>query len=202
MCLLGRTVAEASHPLVRYCYNWKKSLYAQLFLTSSMLKKRSALFDDPLGQYLSDPNIDLKFHLPALQGALGLTADEIKRIIADAGRFVNPDNPMTLDTAKLTLTNVSILYRYGLLAKGLKRPCAILSHEGLSGLNPFALLHPDSLETLDEDKPFSQTLRFIEVANMVKESEFSVEDLDKYLCAIASTRQVSTVQMWQEPCCC
>ena len=54
----------------------------------------------------------LKGHLLALQGALGLTADEISRILKDAEK--------SLDTAALSLPNVSLLYRYGLLAKALQ----------------------------------------------------------------------------------
>ena len=49
--------------------------------------------------------------LAALQGALGLTSDEIGRILDDDGK--------ALDTADLTVRNVSLLYRYGLLAKAL-----------------------------------------------------------------------------------
>src|SRR5262249_431670 len=85
----------------------KKPLYAQLFLTRSVLKT-APQFDHPLGQYLTDPNIKLKDHALALQGALGLTADELGRILADAGKV--------FDTAELSLPNVSLLYRYGLLA--------------------------------------------------------------------------------------
>ena len=59
----------------------KKPLYAQLFLTRSVLKS-APVFDHPLGQYLTDPTIKLKDHLLALQGALGLTADEIGRILS------------------------------------------------------------------------------------------------------------------------
>ena len=184
----------------------KKPLYAQLFLTQSMLKsgevfndvtkKYMSVFDDPLGQYLSNagltamaeqikhevsqenvepadkidpaafsdwqkvsfdyddlqkvqslsyrgvltdkykaqlaalspspalaPLLDavqtkvkefmlIKGHLLALQGGLGLTADEIDHILTDAGT--------SIEHANLSLANVSLLYRYSLLAKALK----------------------------------------------------------------------------------
>jgi peptidoglycan hydrolase-like protein with peptidoglycan-binding domain len=235
----------------------KQPLYAQLFLTRSVLKS-DAVFDDALGQYLSptglaamaqlrkhevqlenvapadkidpapfaaQPKVTLfydalqevqhltyegmltdadkaqlsvlspspalptlldavqamageftriKGHLLALQGALGLTADEIGRILTDAGT--------SIEDADLSLANVSLLYRYGLLAKALKlsvRELIALKH--LSGLDPFKSLHPDPVAMLEEDYPFAQTLRFVEIAGYVKESGLKIEDLDYLL---------------------
>ncbi len=174
----------------------KQPLYAQLFLTRSVLRN-APVFDHPLGKYLQyfdtmaneyrafhwdpsqpeDPtkgNVSLRTHVLALQGALGLTADEIGRALADAGR--------SLDTAELSLPNVSLLYRYGLLAKGLKlsvRELIVLKQ--LSGLDPFRALHPDPLITIDQDHPFSQTLKFIEMVEEIKESGLKIEDLNYLL---------------------
>lgn len=127
----------------------------------------------------------IKGHLLSLEGALGLTADEIGRILEDAGK--------SLDTAELSLQHVSLLYRYGLLAKVLKlsvRDLIALKH--LSGLNPFTQIHPDPLadtpagavpakKAIDLDYPFSQTLRFVEVAEEVKDSGLKIEDLEYLL---------------------
>jgi peptidoglycan hydrolase-like protein with peptidoglycan-binding domain len=118
----------------------------------------------------------VKGHLLAIQGALTLTADEVGRILASEGK--------NLDTAALSLDNISILYRYGLLANALKfatQDLATLIE--LSGLDPFKPLEPDPLTTqpgkaLDLDYPFRQTLQFIDVAETVKESGFKVDDLD------------------------
>ena len=117
----------------------------------------------------------VKGHLLALQGALGLTADEIERILIDAGK--------TLATAELSLPNVSLLYRYGLLAKALKMPVRdLITLKRLSGLDPFKTLHADPLAALNQNHPFVQTRRFVEVANEVKESGLTIEDLE-YLIA-------------------
>lgn len=246
----------------------KKPLYAQLFLTRSALKSGEvfddvakqylSIFDDPLGQYLSEaglaamaerikhevsrenvapadkidpvvfaghpkvfldydnlremqslayqgvltdadktilaalspspalaPLLDavqikakdftlIKGHLLALQGALGLTADDIGRILTDSGE--------DLATAKLALDTVSLLYRYGLLAKGLKLSIReLIALKQLSGLDPFKPLHPNPLTRLEEDYPFTQTLRFIEVAEQVKDSGLKIEDLEYVL---------------------
>jgi hypothetical protein len=116
----------------------------------------------------------IKGHLLALQGALGLTADDVRRILEEASK--------SLDTAVLSLDHVSLLYRYGLLAKGLKLSVRdLIALKQLSGLDPFKALHPDPLTKLEEDYPFSQTLRFVEVAEKVKDTAFKVEDLEYLL---------------------
>ncbi|MCI0702938.1 MAG: Tc toxin subunit A [Planctomycetia bacterium] len=238
-----------------------QSLYAQLFLTPSVLKTDD-VFDNPLGQYLSatsiastaqlrkhrvqkdkvapgqalnpaafaaHPKVEVSFdaleevqylsfqgvmtdaekavltvlapaplpgllnavqtkakefslvkgHLLALQGALGLTADDIEQILADAAKS---DPNKSLDKAALSLANVSLLYRYGLLAKALKLSVKeLVALKQLSGLEPFQLPHADPLTTIEQDSPFTQTLRFVEIAGHVKESGLKVEDLDYLL---------------------
>lgn len=162
----------------------KKPLYAQLFLTRSVLKS-APIFDHPLGQYLSVAGVKLKDHVLALQGALGLTADDIGRILVDAGK--------SLDTAELSLPNASLLYRYGLLAKALKLSVReLIALKQLSGLDPFKSLHPEPLadtpagviptkKAIEFDYPFTQTLRFVEVAEEVKDSGLKIEDLEYLL---------------------
>ena len=151
----------------------KKPLYSQLFLTRSVLKN-DPVFDDPLGNYLSKAGIFVKDHRLALQSALNLTADEIDRILVDAGK--------SLDTVELSLDTVSLLYRYGLLAKALKLSVRdLITLKRLSGLDPFKPLSAGPLTKLDDDHPFQQTLRFIEVAEIVKESGFTIEDIDYLL---------------------
>ncbi len=116
----------------------------------------------------------VKGHLLALQGALGLTADEIRRILEDAGK--------SIDTAELSLAHVSLLYRYGLLAKALKLSIReLIALKQLSGLDPFRSIQVNPLTQLNDDYPFTQTLRFVEVAETVKESGLTIEDLDYLL---------------------
>jgi ABC toxin-like protein/neuraminidase-like protein/virulence plasmid A protein len=166
----------------------KISLYAQLFLTRSVLKN-DPIFDDLKGNYLSSAAAQsalVKEHLPALQGALGMTADEIERALTDAGQ--NLSTPLSLDNAKLSLDNVSLLYRYGLLARALKLSVReLISLKQLSGLEPFNGLDPlkslgaGLLTSLAEDFPFSQTLRFVEIAGQLKDSGLTIEDLEYLL---------------------
>ena len=151
----------------------RNPLYAQLFLTPSILKN-DAVFDDPLGNYLSAAGLLLGDHLPAVQAALNLPAEDIGRILADAGQDVT--------TAALSLDTVSLLYRYGLLAKALQLSVRdLISLKALSGLDPFAGLKHDPITTLEADVPFSQTMRFVEVAGKVQASGFKIDDLDYLL---------------------
>jgi Neuraminidase-like domain/Salmonella virulence plasmid 28.1kDa A protein len=146
-------------------------LYAQLFLTSSAVT-HDPVFDDPTGNYLSGPLL-IKDHLPALQGALNLTSDEVELILRDAGLDVN--------TAQLSLDNVSLLYRYRLLSQALSLTVSdFVDLRAMSGLHPFAPLSANPLKYLADDAPWTQTIEFIHEARKVKESGFSIEDL-KYV---------------------
>ena len=162
----------------------KNPLYSQLFLKRSILKS-DPIFDHPLGQYLSETNILLKDHLLALQGALGLTAGEIGDILQD--------NKQDITTARLLFDNVSLLYRYALLARALRLSVAdLIRLKEMTGLDPFQPLPPDPLvdtpegveppkKAIEFDYPFRQTLRFIELAEEVKQSGLKIEDLDYLL---------------------
>jgi hypothetical protein len=94
------------------------------------------MFDNPAGQYLryfdtaqgkylpfrwestqtaeDVPNgyVLLGNHITAIQGALGLTANDVESILIDNGSDIA--------SAPLTLDNVSLLYRYALLSQGLQ----------------------------------------------------------------------------------
>ncbi len=146
-------------------------LYAQLFLSKSVLKQ-DTVFDDPLGNYLSQSSVIIKDHLLALQAALSLTANEITSILVDAGE--------TVDSA-LSMANVSTLYRYSLFAKALKLSVQeLIALKSLSGLDPFKPLEAAPVTLAEQVYPYTQTLRFVDVATAVKESGFDVEDLDYF----------------------
>jgi ABC toxin N-terminal region/Neuraminidase-like domain/Salmonella virulence plasmid 28.1kDa A protein len=137
--------------------------------TSPVLPKLLAAVQAKAAEYAL-----IKGHLPALQGALNLTAEEIALILADVGE--------SLDDAPLSLPSVSLLYRYRVLASALKGEIReILALKRLSGIDPFAPLSPDPLTSIAEDHPFSRTLRFAEVAGQLAESGMAVADLDSLL---------------------
>jgi hypothetical protein len=175
-------------------------LYAQLFLTSSVLNSDWA-FDDPNGQFptpLSDfpappPALTtLAQHQAAIQGALGLSADEIIAILADAGPAVTTVtilvNGKNVAVPSFTLTNLSICYRYSALAKCLQSsqgsPISvsdIIALKALSGLNPFQPTSGNPISVLADDVLYNQTLAFVKEVTAVMNSGFSVEDLQYLL---------------------
>ena len=140
----------------------KTPLYAQLFLTRSVLKD-DKVFDHPVSAYLSTPGVLVRDHLAGVRGALNLTADEVERILADRGA--------SLVSAELSLATASTLYRYGLMAKVLKISVRdLIALKSLAGLDPFMPLSRDPIATIADDYPFSQTIRFVEIASAVRDS--------------------------------
>lgn len=177
--------------------NGKNSLYAQLFLRSSILKNDD-IFDHPEGKYLcyetqgkflpyrwnAEPNrsedrangyVSLKNHCLSLQAALNLTAVEIQQILTDAN--------ISFELAPLTLANVSLLYRYGVFAKALGISVDdLIVLKQLSGLDPFKALILEPVSSIEDDYPYSQTLQLLEVIQKIKASGFSIEDLNYLFC--------------------
>jgi peptidoglycan hydrolase-like protein with peptidoglycan-binding domain len=150
-----------------------KPLYAELFLSRNSLKP-DPVFDDAIGDYLSDPSKLLKDHLPAVQAALNVSGDDVERILADAS--------IPLATAPLSVAHVSVIYRYALLARTLKLSIErLVLLKTLSGLDPFRPAAAGPIATTADDHALTQTLAFVEIAGRVKASGFDLELLD-YLC--------------------
>ncbi|MDQ3695663.1 MAG: neuraminidase-like domain-containing protein [Chloroflexota bacterium] len=163
----------------------RQPLYGQLFLTRNVLNDDPA-FDHPFGDYLADPSILLRDHLPTLQDALQLTAVEIDLILRDAGQaldaVVTSDGTVTIPAAGLTQDAVALLYRHGLLARGLGLTVEeLLTLKALSGLDPFMPLAPAPLTSLAEDHPWQHTLAFVDLLDGIETTGFAVTDLDYLL---------------------
>jgi hypothetical protein len=170
-------------------------LYAQLFLVPSVLNNDWA-FDDPNGLFptpASDfaapppypPLTTFSAHQAAVEGVLGLTAQEIAAIFADAGAAVATvayvQNGVNVTAPSFTLGNLSICYRYSALAKCLQVEVSdMIALKAMSNLNPFQALSGNQLALLADDVLFNQTLLFIKQVQYVQNSGFTVEDL-KYL---------------------
>ncbi|OLR93852.1 neuraminidase-like domain-containing protein [Actinokineospora bangkokensis] len=150
----------------------RSSPYARLFLTRSVLRADPA-FDDPLGRYLRDlPAAErpVAAHRPALQSALGATADDLDRVLRRTHPDAAPD---------ISLAVVSDLRRHTLLAKALGMPVRdLLALIRLSGTDPFRPLGPGPLA---EDPPPAETLRLVELARALSSSGLTVADLDYLL---------------------
>lgn len=88
------------------CYG-EKSLYRRLFLTHNVLGIDKIFKADAQGNYLTT-DAKLTEHLPVVMASLNLSADDILAIKQASGM-----------QDKLTLANLSLLYRYRLLSKAL-----------------------------------------------------------------------------------
>lgn len=86
----------------------EKSLYSRLFLTHNLLGIDKVFKADQHGNYLTE-SVKITDHIPVLMAALKLKADDITAIMSFS----------KLSDA-LTLANVSLLYRFSLLAKTLQ----------------------------------------------------------------------------------
>ena len=132
-------------PLIKLLTFWtqistvgEKSLYKRLFLTHNLLGIDKVFKADIHGNYLTQ-SAKITDHLPVLMAALKLKADDITAMM----NFHPMPNALGLPPVPdaLTLTNVSALYRYSLLAKVLHVKVADLPEVvGLFGTllgNPF-----------------------------------------------------------------
>ena len=107
-----------------------------------------------------------------MQGVLSLTSTEIVAILSDAG---------VAGPASFSLANLSICYRYSLLAQCLQLSVSdMIALKTMSGLNPFQAIAGTPLNVLADDILLNQTLAFVKQVVAVQNSGFTVEDL-KYL---------------------
>lgn len=110
----------------------ENSLYRRLFLSRNLIGIDNVFQADSNGNYLST-DADILNHVPVLMASLNLSADDLALLIQTGG------------IKKLTLPNVSFLYRYRLLAKLLG--CSI--PEFIRILSLFGNIFQDAHTTLE-----------------------------------------------------
>jgi hypothetical protein len=159
-----RLHADLNLPVVQLVSFWAPidvqgddSLYKKLFLSKAALKIDDVFKPQLDGSVLSDATQTLSKHVPALVAALRISEAELTSIGIDAS--------LPADTAPLNLANVSILYRYAVLARALKlRVNELISLKMLSGIDPFSA--PD------------KTSQFVDIARKVRQSGFNIAQLN------------------------
>jgi peptidoglycan hydrolase-like protein with peptidoglycan-binding domain len=139
------------------------SLYLRLFQNPTVIRPVDpafALAGNELAILSSSPSdATLSTHVPTIVAALGVTAPELALLLSTA---VSDDI--------LNLANLSTLYRHTLLARGLSLPIAdLIALRDLSGV---ALFDPARTEN---------AVMFVELADRVKASGFSIAELDYLL---------------------
>ena len=150
-------------------------------------------FDDPLGKFPGSPTDALSVHQPGIQGALGLSSTDINAILVDAGAVADQIsvvvNGQPVKVAAFTLANLTLLYRYNLLAGslgltipdfiGLKGLAVDMkgASPGTTALNPFVVPSNIPLNVIKDDLLYTQTSQFAQEAGLVATSGFTMEDL-------------------------
>lgn len=170
---------ELRHPLNQLTTFWgeidtygTKSLYKKLFLSKTILTLDPIFAPDEWGNILRGTTGVLADHVPAILAAFKISQEDLEAIlkVAVVTEGGNP-RPLNLQTDKLSLPNLSILYRYTDFSKAMKfkipECCTLLS---LFNASPF------SIYSVDEDQ-FKQvdpaaTLAFYKLASSVKATGF------------------------------
>jgi hypothetical protein len=135
------------------------SPYDRLFQTASTSAEPSDVFGvTASGNALADESRDLVDHLPAVVGALGVSAGDLAELL-----------PL-LDDEKLSLSNLSALFRHVSLARALSlRVRDLVSLFALTGIEAFDVAHTENaLALLDE-------------VSAIRESGFFIAQLDYLL---------------------
>jgi hypothetical protein len=152
-----------------------RSLYKKLFLNKAVKRIDTAFEADDFGNYLTDSTLLLADHIPAILSAFRMSEDDLAAILATAfikdgvtDRLINPA------TDKLTIFNLSVIYRYTVLSKSLKLKvpdfCLLLT---LFGSTPFSKLDvtiPATPAYLDISP--ANTVDFFELATSIKKAGF------------------------------
>jgi hypothetical protein len=138
----------------------KKSLYKKLFLNKAVLKIDSAFEADRFGDFLTNPDETteiLSAHVPAVLAAFRMTDKELEAVLGNGTITLELDN----GDAILNLANLSAIYRYVVLAKGLKlniEDFLLVKHQDVFNTDPFS-------------SP-ADTLAFCELVADMKKSKF------------------------------
>jgi hypothetical protein len=174
---LNKLQAQLNLPLPQLLSIWSNidtdgpgSLYLTLFQNKAVLNP----VDPKLALSGGDitPGATITDETPAILAALRISADDLNAIRTATG-LVD-----TVTKVPLNLANLSQLYRYATFARALGLQIRdLISVITLTGINPFALAPGDPLP-----RP---TMRFVEAAQTVMASPFSVAQLNYIYRAVA-----------------
>lgn len=159
----------------------KKSLYKKLFLNKAVQQIDAAFEADKWGMFLQDDSKLLVDHQSAILAAFRITEEELLAILESA-RVIDGGNPRPLDinTDKLSLHNLSTIYRFVALAKSLNLKIAnFCSLVSLFDATPFSIWDIQAKQYISVSP--SDTFDFYELAGSVKASGFKVAVLEYIL---------------------
>ena len=159
----------------------KKSLYRKLFLNRAVQQIDEAFKEDAWGNYLQDETEILGDHQSAIVAAFRITDEEFSAIL-EVAQVIDGGVPRPLDpsTDKLNIQNLSTIYRYVLLAKGLKiRAAELRNLLQLIGGSPFSTWDIQAEEFANASP--ADTYAFYKLAAAAKEAGFKSTVLEYIL---------------------
>jgi Tc toxin complex TcA C-terminal TcB-binding domain/Neuraminidase-like domain/Salmonella virulence plasmid 28.1kDa A protein len=140
---IKKLATKTSIELIRLLTFWntistvgEKSLYKRLFLTHNLVRQDPVFKADEAGNYLTKET-SITAHAPVIMAALNLSGDDLNAML----QFHFPDVGKILD--KLTIANISRIYRYRLLARSL----GLRVEDFLKSLSLFGNVFATPLET-------------------------------------------------------
>ncbi len=110
------------------------SIYAEMFLSPTILMQDGVYADQGYGNYLADPSATIAGHTDSLRAAIGLTSDEFDQIMAALGYTM---------LTPLNIQSVTAIFRRGHLARALQISVReLLLLMTMTGIDPFSALEP------------------------------------------------------------
>ncbi len=159
----------------------KKSLYSKLFLNKAVQQIDTAFEADAWGNYLQDGAEVLADHQSAILAAFRMREEDLPAILSVA-KVIDGGNPRLIDinTDALNLANLSTIYRYAVLAKGLKMRitdlCKLIDLFGLSPFSNWDIQLEEFANIAPED-----TYEFYQLADSIKKTGFKASVLEYIL---------------------
>ncbi|HKO95843.1 MAG TPA: neuraminidase-like domain-containing protein [Pyrinomonadaceae bacterium] len=159
----------------------KKSLYKKLFLNRAVQQIDEAFKEDAWGKYLQDESLVLGDHQSAIVAAFRITEEELGAILEVTQVIDNgAARPLDPETDVLNIQNLSTIYRYVMLAKGLKiRATELCKLLQLFGASPFSTWDIQAEEFINVSP--ADTYAFYKLAAATKEAGFKSAVLEYIL---------------------
>ena len=158
-----------------------KSLYSKLFLSRAAQQIDESFKPDAWGNYLQDEMETLGDHRSAIVAAFKINEEALTAILGVA-RVIDQGGPRPLDlnTDTLNIQNLSTIYRYVMLAKGLKiRVSDLCTLIGLFSASPFSVWDVQNEEFANVSP--ADTLGFYELAASINKTGFKSSVLEYIL---------------------
>ncbi|HKO62071.1 MAG TPA: Tc toxin subunit A, partial [Pyrinomonadaceae bacterium] len=156
----------------------KKSLYKKLFLNKAVQQIDDAFKADAWGNYLQNQTEILGDHQSAIVAAFRITEEEYSSIL-EVAQVIDSGVPRLLNpgTDQLNIQNLSTIYRYVMLAKGLKiRATELCNLMQLFGASPFSTWDIQAEEFVDPSP--ADTYAFYKLAASTKAARFKSSVLE------------------------